>query len=233
MAVYVKEVVGKDETVAKVYVLQGGITNTDWIEWPFGSGSGSSITVENEGSELTTNVQQFDFTGDGVTASSSGNDVTVNIPGAEPEIITVKKTFGQSDFLAFSQGAQTLLILDPPNAELGKFYNIINIHCRFKPSINNYNVSGDGITSIYYDGEDKSTGAKIPDSYFELSGVSPHAYFAYSNPLADPSRDGELRNSWNISGSLVLGTDQLFEDSKGQAAGTLEVWVTYTLTSLT
>jgi hypothetical protein len=43
-------------------------------------GAGASITVKDEGSNLTTAVTSFDFTGAGVTASAVGNAVTVNIP---------------------------------------------------------------------------------------------------------------------------------------------------------
>lgn len=41
---------------------------------------GKSIKILDEGSTLTTNVTQINFTGTGVTATTSGNDVTVNVP---------------------------------------------------------------------------------------------------------------------------------------------------------
>jgi hypothetical protein len=41
---------------------------------------GKSIKILDEGSTLTTNVAQINFTGTGVTATTSGNDVTVNVP---------------------------------------------------------------------------------------------------------------------------------------------------------
>ena len=40
-----------------------------------------STTVKNEGSNITTAVSSFDFVGSGVTATNSGNNVTVTIPG--------------------------------------------------------------------------------------------------------------------------------------------------------
>ena len=40
-----------------------------------------STTVKDEGSNITTGVTSFDFVGSGVTATNSGNDVTVTIPG--------------------------------------------------------------------------------------------------------------------------------------------------------
>ena len=41
---------------------------------------GKSIKILDEGSTLTTNVTQINFTGTGVTATTVGNDVTVNVP---------------------------------------------------------------------------------------------------------------------------------------------------------
>jgi len=42
---------------------------------------GKKITVQDEGSTITNDVNQLNFTGAGVTASASGNNVTVNIAG--------------------------------------------------------------------------------------------------------------------------------------------------------
>jgi hypothetical protein len=41
---------------------------------------GKAIKILDEGSTLTSDVAQIDFTGTGVTATTSGNNVTVNIP---------------------------------------------------------------------------------------------------------------------------------------------------------
>ena len=46
-----------------------------------GGSGGTDITVKDEGSDLTTEVTSFDFVGAGVTATTSGNDVTVTIAG--------------------------------------------------------------------------------------------------------------------------------------------------------
>jgi len=43
--------------------------------------SGVPITVQNQGSNLTTTANLFNFTGSGVTATNSGNNVTVTVPG--------------------------------------------------------------------------------------------------------------------------------------------------------
>jgi len=40
------------------------------------------ITIKEEGSPITTDVNSINITGDGATTSAIGNDVTINIPGA-------------------------------------------------------------------------------------------------------------------------------------------------------
>ena len=233
MAVYVKDS-GEKEIVAKVYVLQGGIENVNWVEWPFGSGSGSSITVKDEGGELTTDVQQFDFTGGGVTATASGNDVTVNIPGVEPEIITVKHTLDATDIVGISEpdGGSPYVLL-PLQKESTTFYNIINIHCRFTGQGAAYNVVpiGEGnLIAMYFSTLDKSTGSIIPKTLLEDTGIKT---FAYGNPLADSYRDNNLNSSWLPVDDFVISSSYAIDDAKGTAFGALEIWVTYTLTSLT
>jgi hypothetical protein len=47
----------------------------------FTTGSGTSIAVKDEGTQITSGVTSFNFVGAGVTATNSSNDVTVTIPG--------------------------------------------------------------------------------------------------------------------------------------------------------
>ena len=47
------------------------------------TGVGSSITVKDEGSDLTTSATSINFVGTGVSAVASGNDVTATIAGAD------------------------------------------------------------------------------------------------------------------------------------------------------
>jgi len=47
-----------------------------------GGGSGRDITVKDEGVTKTTALTSLDFVGSGVTATNSGGDVTVTIPGS-------------------------------------------------------------------------------------------------------------------------------------------------------
>ena len=75
--------VAQDSTPAYngIYILLDAANVTNLASWLFvGSASGSAITVQDEGVTLTTDVQQFNFTGGGVTATAVGNNVTVDIP---------------------------------------------------------------------------------------------------------------------------------------------------------
>jgi len=55
--------------------------------------SGTAITVQDEGSNLTTTASLLNFVGAGVTASNSGNNVTVTIPSGGT---SAAKAFGYS-----------------------------------------------------------------------------------------------------------------------------------------
>ena len=57
-----------------------------WTDANAGGGGGSAITVEDEGSPLTTGVTKFNFVGTGVTATEPLTDeIAVTIPGLEVE----------------------------------------------------------------------------------------------------------------------------------------------------
>ena len=62
----------------EMYILQDGVTNADWVLF---SGGGGDLAIEYEGLEITSAADKINFTGSGVTASASGFDITVNIPG--------------------------------------------------------------------------------------------------------------------------------------------------------
>jgi len=60
----------------------GAIANSKTVLVVFmNGGGGSAITTKDEGSNLTTATASLDFVGAGVTATTSGNDVTITIPG--------------------------------------------------------------------------------------------------------------------------------------------------------
>ena len=47
----------------------------------FAGGGGSALTVQDEGSTLTSAATSLNFTGAGVTATNTGGAVTIDIPG--------------------------------------------------------------------------------------------------------------------------------------------------------
>lgn len=69
--------------------------------------SGSSLTVEDEGSSLSTAVQSIDFVGGGVTATNVGNDITVTIPTGAGGVSSITGTANQVNASA-ATGAVTL-----------------------------------------------------------------------------------------------------------------------------
>lgn len=61
----------------------GGIV----VTIPGGGGPGASMPVDNEGVNITPAATLLDFVGAGVHATASGDDVTVNIPGAVSDVL--------------------------------------------------------------------------------------------------------------------------------------------------
>jgi len=59
------------------------------------SGVTSPITIKDEGSNLTTAVSSINFAGSGVTATTSGDDVTATIAGAD--LVNVFESDGNGD----------------------------------------------------------------------------------------------------------------------------------------
>jgi hypothetical protein len=63
-------------------ILQSnGSGQLSWINTPSGSG-GSTLSISNDGSALSTNATSINFVGAGVTATGTGATKTVTIPGA-------------------------------------------------------------------------------------------------------------------------------------------------------
>jgi hypothetical protein len=69
-------------TVFRIVFERVPATTNDWVGIPVGSGgSGSALTIKDEGSSLATAATSIDFVGAGVVASGTGAAKTVTIPG--------------------------------------------------------------------------------------------------------------------------------------------------------
>lgn len=64
-----------DSTTGDFYIYTG----TSWIIATGSSGGGSALTVQDEGTNLTTAATSINFVGSGVTATNSGGEVTVTV----------------------------------------------------------------------------------------------------------------------------------------------------------
>jgi hypothetical protein len=84
-AVPVKGQIWYDSTNNLVKAYNG----TAWLT--VGPNAATSITVKEEGSNLTTALASIDFVGAGVTATNSSGAVTVTIPGGGGSALTVKE----------------------------------------------------------------------------------------------------------------------------------------------
>lgn len=73
-------------------------------------GGGGSVSVENEGVQITAGVTNFDFVGAGVTATAVGNDVTVTIAGGTGDVVGPASAV--DDRIATFDGATGKLIQD-------------------------------------------------------------------------------------------------------------------------
>ena len=93
-------------------VNSGEILNYNGSSWaPAADDSGASaLTIKDEGIDKTTASSSIDFVGAGVTATNSGTDVTVTIPGGgsgAPEITWTLTANGTSDYVFSGDGFPT------------------------------------------------------------------------------------------------------------------------------
>ena len=68
-----------DETSNALKIEGAGQVDLSTLAGGGGGGSGTSITASDEGVDLSKAVRTFDFTGNAMTATNDGNEVTVNV----------------------------------------------------------------------------------------------------------------------------------------------------------
>ena len=88
-------------TITASLSATGTPSNTTFLRgdntWSSASSTGSAqISVLDEGSQVTADVDSFNFTGAGVTATASGNDVTINVPSSTSAVTSLIASTGIS-----------------------------------------------------------------------------------------------------------------------------------------
>lgn len=94
------------------------------------SSAGGSITIKDEGTNLTTNATSIDFVGNAVTATNSGNDVTVTFTGGgisySRRAVTSTITSSVSDTILGVSGTAAIDIRLPSAADFnaGQYFTV-------------------------------------------------------------------------------------------------------------
>ena len=118
----------KIPVTASAYLYVGKYLNEKLSD--ISSSAGGDITVQNDGSDLTTSVTSFNFTGSGVTATNSGNDVTVTIEGGgisySRRAVTTTITSSISDSILGVSGTAAIDIRLPSAADFdeGQYFTV-------------------------------------------------------------------------------------------------------------
>jgi len=82
---------GPDQTTNILYCIDGDIYFNGVLVAP---AAGSNLTIKDEGTSLTTTCASIDFTGSGITATASGNNVTVTTEADGETQILAGQVFG-------------------------------------------------------------------------------------------------------------------------------------------
>lgn len=119
--------ISKVPVSASAYIYVGKYLNDKISD--ISASAGGDITVKDEGSNLTTAVTSFDFVGDGVTATTSGNDVTVTIAGGisySRRAVSATITASVSDTILGVSGAAAIDIRLPSAGDYnaGQYFTI-------------------------------------------------------------------------------------------------------------
>lgn len=114
-------------------------------------GSGGSVTAKDEGSSLTTALSSLDFVGVGVTATTSGNNVTVTVPGLSGALQLNTQTdsytlvIGDSGKYVRMNKATANNLTVPPNSSVA-FATGSQVHVRQVGAGQTTIVAGSGVT---------------------------------------------------------------------------------------
>ena len=195
-------------------VNSGEILKYNGSSWaPAADNSGASaLTIKDEGTDKTTAASSIDFVGAGVTATNSGTDVTVTIPGGSgsPEITWTLTANGSSDYVfsgdgfPSSQNDPTLYLM---RGQTYKFTNNTGGH----PFRIQSTTATSGGGTAYNDGvtNQEATGATNQTLTFVVPMNAPDTL--YYQCIAHPAMFGTINIlTQGSSGGTGLGSRQTF-----------------------
>ena len=195
-------------------VNSGEILKYNGSSWaPAADNSGASaLTIKDEGTDKTTAASSIDFVGAGVTATNSGTDVTVTIPGGSgsPEITWTLTANGSSDYVfsgdgfPSSQNDPTLYLM---RGQTYKFTNNTGGH----PFRIQSTTATSGGGTAYNDGvtNQDATGATNQTLTFVVPMNAPDTL--YYQCIAHPAMFGTINIlTQGSSGGTGLGSRQTF-----------------------
>ena len=203
-------------------VNSGEILKYNGSSWaPAADNSGASaLTIKDEGTDKTTAASSIDFVGAGVTATNSGTDVTVTIPGGSgsPEITWTLTANGSSDYVfsgdgfPSSQNDPTLYLM---RGQTYKFTNNTGGH----PFRIQSTTATSGGGTAYNDGvtNQDATGATNQTLTFVVPMNAPDTL--YYQCIAHPAMFGTINIlTQGSSGGTGLGSRQTFSATTASLA---------------
>ena len=203
-------------------VNSGEILKYNGSSWaPAADDSGASaLTIKDEGIDKTTAASSIDFVGAGVTATNSGTDVTVTIPGGSgsPEITWTLTANGSSDYVfsgdgfPSSQNDPTLYLM---RGQTYKFTNNTGGH----PFRIQSTTATSGGGTAYNDGvtNQDATGATNQTLTFVVPMNAPDTL--YYQCIAHPAMFGTINIlTQGSSGGTGLGSRQTFSATTASLA---------------
>jgi hypothetical protein len=101
------------DTANALYAVDGNIYFNGVL---IGAAGGANVTVKDEGSTLVTTLSSLNFVGAGVSATASGNDVTVtvtSVPGGSDTFVQFNDggtTFGGDSGLTYNKTTNVLTV---------------------------------------------------------------------------------------------------------------------------
>lgn len=164
----------------------------------------AGITVDDEGTPITTNVESIDFVGAGVVATNSGNDVTVTIAGGggatlDHDVNQTTHGFSVNDWVYNTGGATSYALADASAASTAESIGIVSDVA----DVNNFTVQfGGRITGL--------TGLTAGEAHFlsevagDITATAPSTVGAVIKPVlvADSTTSGFI---FNMRGSEIVG----------------------------